>query len=518
MKRILPLIVSALGVLPLKADPVITQQPTNQTVWQGSPAVFSVAVSGTGPFTYQWQFNGSNLPNNIITTVAGDGTNDFSGDGGPAVEASLNQPNNVLMDAAGDLLIADRLNNRIRRVDTNGIITTMAGTGTRGFSGDGGAVTNAAFYQPNSISFDALGNLYIADTDNCRIRKLDTNGVVWTVAGNGAAGYSGDNGKATNASLQYPVGVVADAVGNLFIADTGNHRIRKVDTNGIITTIAGIGIPGFTGDGGAAEGARMAYPTGVALDAKGNLYIADQFNNRIRKVDTNGIITTVAGDGPSGRGRYSGDGGAATNAGLFSPKGVAVDAVGDLFIADFDNNRIRKVDTNGIITTVAGSGDSAYTGDDGAATNAGLLYPLHMTVGALGNLFISDSSHNVIREVHFTGLPYMPLPHAGLADAGNYAVVITGPDGSVTSSVVNLTVLIPPENFTAQTTANGLQLQFTGTTNYPYILQSATNLTPPVNWQPIFTNPADASGNWQFTDTNLAAEQKFYRAVGQKSE
>lgn len=500
----------------LWAQPVILQQPTNQIVWSGSSASFRIAVSGNGPFTYQWQFNGSNLPNNIITTIAGNGTNDFSGDNGPANKASLNQPNNVLVDASGDLLIADRYNNRIRLVNTNGIITTIAGTGAQGFSGDGEAATNATLNSPNSISFDGFGNLFIADTGNGRIRKLDTNGIIRTVAGTGTAGYSGDHGQATNARLYYPYGVVADSAGNFFIADYYNNRIRKVNTSGIITTVAGNGIAGYNGDGGAATSARIFQPAGVALDNKGNLYIADQFNNRIRKVDTNGIITTVAGQGPTGsNGSYSGDGGAATNASLYWPNGVAVDTAGNLFIADFGNNRIRRVDTNGIITTAAGSGDSAYSGDGGASTNAGLFYPLHMTTDALGNLFISDSSHNVIREVHFTGLPYLNLSNARLANAGNYSVVVTGPYGSVTSSNVSLTVLLPPQNFTGQATAKGLQLQFSGTPNYSYILQTSTNLTPPINWQPILTNAADAGGVWQFTDTNLNEPQHFYRAVGE---
>jgi sugar lactone lactonase YvrE len=223
---------------------------------------------------------------------------------------------------------------------STGIITTVAGNGIPGYSGDGGPATSASLSGPSGVVVDATGNLLIADSSNYRIRRVDAStGIITTVAGNGIRGFSGDGGPATSASLS-PIGVAVDATGNLFIADTGNHRIRRVDeSTGIITTVAGNGIRGFSGDGGPATSASLNYPTGVAVDGSGNLFIADAANNRIRWVDAStGIITTVAGNGMPD---YSGDGGPATSASLNGPSGVVVDAAGNLFIADNDNKRIR---------------------------------------------------------------------------------------------------------------------------------------------------------------------------------
>ncbi len=231
----------------------------------------SVSATGAGPLSYQWQFNGTNLPNDIITTVAGGG----NGGDGAATNASLNIPFGVAVDALGNLFIADTGNQRIRKVDTNGLITTVAGNGIWGYSGDGGAATNASFLFPSMWRWTASGNLYIADQDNHRIRRVDTNGIITTVVGNGMSGYSGDGGAATNASLRFPRGVALDAAGNLFIADSGSSVIRKVDTNGIITTVAGNGTAGYSGDGGAATNANLNQPNSVAVDALGNLFIAD---------------------------------------------------------------------------------------------------------------------------------------------------------------------------------------------------------------------------------------------------
>ena len=235
------LFLTALGVAQttLRAQlPTITNQPASQAVWAGGNVIFAVGVSGAGPFTYQWQFNTVNLPNGIITTVAGGGS---GGDGSAATNASLGSPYGVAVDASGNLFIADIGNQRIREVSTNGIITTVAGNGAYGYSGDGGAATNASLGYPDGVAVDASGNLFIADNLNSSIRKVSTNGVITTVAGNGTYGYSGDGGAATNANLHFPSGVAVDASGNLFIADSFNHRIRRVSTNGIITTVAGGG-------------------------------------------------------------------------------------------------------------------------------------------------------------------------------------------------------------------------------------------------------------------------------------
>jgi sugar lactone lactonase YvrE len=298
---------------------------------------------------------------------------------------------------------------------------------------------------------DANGNLLIADSFNNVIRKVGTNGIISTVVGNGyGAGtgngaYSGDGGAATNAELWNPTSVAIDATGNLFIADTYNNVIREVGTNGIISTVAGSGTLGRFGDGGVAINAALYNPHGVAVDATGNLFIADQHNNRIRKVGTNGIINTVAGNGTWG---YSGDDGAATIAELSDPSGVAVDATGNLFISDSFNNVIRKVGINGIISTVvgngygAGTGYGAYSGDGGGATNAALSLPGGVAVDTTGSLFIADTDNNRIREVVFPG-PILVLNDVGVGNTGAYDVVVSGPYGSVTSSVINLTVIVP---------------------------------------------------------------------------
>lgn len=682
-KMLLPLLALTLGSTQLPAQPVITSQPTNQLALNGGTATFSVMATGAGPFTYQWLFNGTNSlsTNNIITTVAGTGAyNGSLGDGGPATNAVLAKPRGLAGDQMGNILIAGDFA-LIRKLDTNGTITSVAGNGQYGFSGDGGPATNAQLYANNGLSgivVDGFGNYFISDAGNYRVRKVDTNGIITTVAGSGSGFYSGDGGPATNAKVG-PEGIAVDGFGNLFIADYINCRIRKVDTNGIITTVAGTGSNGFSGDGGPATNAALYLPMGVTVDGFGNLLVADTVNYRIRKVDTNGIITTVVGTGFPGA---SGDGGSAVTATLYLPSHAIFDAFGNLYIADTQNSRIRKVDTNGIITTVAGKGPTGFSGDGGAATNAALYQPYDLALDANGNLYIADSQNNRIRKVGLAGSPVLQLNNVTTNRIGNYQVIITSPSGSVTSSIatltfvfppsitnqpasitvtnggsanftvaasgtaplsyqwwmssgrsatavpvlhgfgqvlaavvtssgggystvpqvhfvghgsiaasgtavvsngtvtsiimtsqgfgysssltilidapsvtnaiyadqtnaaltfspansanatnyfvvvtnnygsvtsatVALTVFLPPQQFTVQNLGTGLQLQLAGTPYYPYILQSATNLTPPVNWQPVLTNPADGNGNWQFSDTNLNSLQKFYRAVGQ---
>jgi trimeric autotransporter adhesin len=286
----------------------------------------------------------------IITTLAGTWGHFFQGgdfygvDGGPATSITLYYPTSVTVDASGNLYIADVVIHRIRMVsNSSGIITTVAGNGTMGYSGDGGPAISATLSYPRSVTLDASENLYIADSYNSCIRKVSkSSGIITTVAGTGMSGYSGDGGLATSAALSYPRGVTVDASGNLYIADTYNGRIRKVSkSSGIITTVAGTKDGAFSGDGGPATSARLYAPSGVTLDALGNLYIADTYNNRIRMVsESSGIITTVAGTGTY---NYSGDGGLATSATLFHPSGVTVDASGNLYIADFGNSRIRMI-------------------------------------------------------------------------------------------------------------------------------------------------------------------------------
>ena len=349
----------------------------------------------------------------IITTVAGTGQKGSFGDGGAATAAALNWPQGVAVDGAGNLFIADANHRRIRKVDGAGIITTVAGTGQRGSFGDGGAATAAALNWPNGVAVDGAGNLFIADRYDHRIRKVDgATKIITRVAGTGQRGFSGDGRAATAAALSFPTGVAVDGAGNLFIADKSNHRIRKLvrgtpffnEGRWIITTVAGTGQRGFSGDGGAATAAALSWPHRVAVDGAGNLFIADLGNYRIRKVDgATGIITTVAGTGKFG---FSGDGGAATAAALANPSGVAVDGAGNLFIADLDNYRIRKVDgATKIITTVAGTGQRGSFGDGGAATAAALNWPYGVAVDGAGNLFIVDARNHRIRAVRGTKQP-----------------------------------------------------------------------------------------------------------------
>ena len=335
-----------------------------------------------------------------ITTIAGTGEQGFGGDGGPATQARLNYPYGVAVDGAGNLYIADQYNNRIRRVDSTGTITTIAGTEKRGFSGDGGPAIQAPLFLPTGVAVDGAGNLYIADQYNHRIRKVDSTGTITTIAGTGERRFGGDGGPAIQAQLDEPTGVVVDGAGNLYIADLANHRIRKVDSTGTITTIAGTGERGFGGDGGPATQARLNYPYGVAVDGAGNLYIADLANHRIRKVDSTGTITTFAGTGERG---FGGDGGPAIQAQLDAPSGVAVDEAGNLYIADWSNARIRKVDGTGAITTIAGTGERGFGGDGGPATQAQLDDPTGVAVDGAGNLYIADQYNHRIRRVDSTG-------------------------------------------------------------------------------------------------------------------
>lgn len=576
---------SQLATLTVLLPPTITVQPVGQTNRAGTTTTFRVTPGGVGPFSYQWRFESTNIQNNLITTLT-----------------NVPQPYGLTFDAGGNLFIAC-YDHRIRKYDANGSLSVVAGTGAGGYSGDGGQATNATFWELQDLVFDKAGNLYIADIFNSRVRKVSTNGIVTTIAGDGGNTTTGDGGPATLASIADVSGIAWDNTGNLLITCFAGARVRQIDTNGIITTVAGNGVNGYSGDGGAALNAALGHPQDVAVDAIGNLFIGD-YVGRVRRVDTTGIITTFAGKSTGG---YSGDGGPATNALLNDVGSVKFDRVGNLIIADMFNNRVRRVDTNGVITTIAGKGTAGSSGDGGSATNATLYMPAGLAIDGAGNLFIADFNNNRIREVHFGGFPSFTISNISLKNAGNYSVIVSSPYGSVTSSIATLsippyivtqpsnqkaavgnsatfsvlaqgtpllsyqwwinrtpqtnaaallltgqtsnaltvspvyatnegsyfvvvsnycgsvtsalaalTVFFPPQNFLISSlAAGGVNLQFLGTPNYPYTLQSATNLTPPVVWQPVLTSPADTNGNWQFSDPNVDLGQRYYRAMGQ---
>jgi sugar lactone lactonase YvrE len=337
----------------------------------------------------------------ISQIVAGTGVSGSLGDGGAATAAQLNLPTGIFVDTAGNLFIADQENHRIRKVAAiTGIISTVAGTGSSGYSGDGGPATAAKLNKPTGIYVDTAGNLFIADQENHRVRKVTaTTGNISTVAGTGSSGYSGDSGPATAAKINRPTGVFIDAAGNLFIADQENHRVRKVTAaTGNISTIAGTGTSGYSGDGLLATLARLNKPTGVYVDASDNIFIADHDNNRIRKVDALlSLMSTVAGTGVAG---YSGDGGLATLASINKPFSVFADAQGSLFIADKDNHRIRKVEgLLGTISTVAGTGVAADGGNDNIPTATALNFPNGVYVDTAGNFYIADTLNHRVRKV-----------------------------------------------------------------------------------------------------------------------
>lgn len=405
------------------------------------------------------------LLSKTITTVAGTGVGGVGGDGGPAIDAQLSVPLDIAFDTQGNTYVSELNSHRVRRIDTSGVIRTVAGTGVSGYNGDNISALRATLSTPYGITLDSAGNLYIADFDSHRVRRVNTSGTITTVAGNGMNGYTGDNGPAVQATLGTPSDVTFDAGGNLYIADYIQCVIRKVDANGIITTVAGNNLQGYAGDGGLATQARLNLPFRVSFDAGGNLLIADLGDNRIRRVDAlTGIISTIAGTGAQGS---TGDGGLATQANLYAPNSVAIDAAGnlyvgsgvsssaqwsydnrirvintagvintavglnsngdgtsarrgiidpyglsiggtaspaDLYIADSRNNEIRKISAaTGLISTVAGSGSAGFSGDNGAALNASLRSPNDVAVDTAGNVWIADTSNHRIRRVDPTG-------------------------------------------------------------------------------------------------------------------
>jgi sugar lactone lactonase YvrE len=424
----------------------------------------------------------------IITTVAGNGTASYGGDGGAAVSAQLFLPPSVAMDGTGNLYIADLRNNRIRKVTPGGIISTVAGNGTAGYNGDNIAATSAKLNYPTSVVMDGAGNLYIADFDNSRIRKVTPGGTITTVAGNGTQGYNGDNIAATSAELS-PYGLAMDGAGNLYIADGYNNRVRKVTPGGAITTVAGNGTAGYNGDNIAATSAELSDPRGITVDGTGDLYVADFSNHRVRKV-ASGIITTVAGNGTPG---YNGDKGPAGSAELYYPEAVAVDGAGNLYIADAGDDHIRKVTPGGTITTVAGNGNATggYNSDNIAATSAQLNGPSGVAVDGAGNLYISDTLNNRIRKVDVSDAPLLVFAttNVGAASAAQDVAVM-----NLGNAPLSLSQISTASNFTLQgpdTTCSS-----TGQT-----LNPATSCVLGIEFSPTATG--SISGSVVLTDNTL---------------
>jgi sugar lactone lactonase YvrE len=346
-----------------------------------------------------------------ITTVAGTGEAGAGGDGGPALQARFDEPRTAAPDGAGNLFVTDTYNHSVRRIDRSGVVTTVAGSGQEGFAGDGGPATAARLKTPHSVATGAGGVLFIADSANSRIRMVDAAGIITTIAGRDGDGYGGDGGPAVRAMLNRPKGIAIGPDGLLYIADSLNHRVRRIDRAGVITTVAGTGEPGSAGDGGPATGARLLRPRTLAFGPGGLLYILEDEGHRVRRVDPpTGRITTVAGTGEEG---FAGDGGPAVLARLDNPRGIAADRFGNLYIADSDNNRIRRVDPAGVITTIAGTGEKGYGGDGGPATAAALNNPRGVVAldrqanvdadGATVAVLVVDSFNHRIRRIVSAG-------------------------------------------------------------------------------------------------------------------
>jgi len=385
-----------------------------------------VAVAFFAPFSGRAQ-----APAYTISTVAGNATSGYAGDGGPATQADLNNPCGIAVDSSGNLYIADSGNSRIRKVSA-GIISTVAGSGTDGYSGDGGSSTQANIDLPCGVAVDSSGNIYFSQTQgmDSAVREASASGTMSTIAGTVAgAGFSGDGYLASDAQLSGPNAVALDSAHDLYIVDTLNDRVRVIATsNNYINTVVGTGIPQFAGDGGTPIHASLNNPQGMAIDSAGNLYIADTFNNRIRKVSGN-VITTIAGIGTAG---FSGDGGPATQAQLNFPKGVAVDAAGNVYIVDSYNWRVRVVTPAGIIYTIAGRAANGYSGDGGPATLARLNFPEAIVLGPNGTLYISDTQNNVIRLLTPGNGPINPVTPPSVSSivsasaCGNYSSAAPG--------------------------------------------------------------------------------------------
>jgi len=367
----------------------------------------------------------------VINTVAGNGSAGYTGDGAQATAANLNQPTRIVIDNAGNLIITDRGNNAIRQVSASGIISTIAGNGTAGYTGDGAAATAATLNMPAQTIADASGNLYISDSQNNCIRKITAStGVITTIVGTGVAGYNGDSIAATAAQVYNPYDMAFDWQGNLYFSDRINNRVRKViASSNMIVTVAGNGTAAYLGDSGQATSASLNNPIGLAVDSLGNIYIGDYGNKVVRKVDASGIITTFAGTGVVG---FSGDGGPASAAQIGNAATVALDQQGNVYITDVNNNRVRKVNVyTGIINTIAGNGVTGYSGDGGLPTAAELNIPGGTFINNDGSIYIADQGNNCIRKI---SQATTPPPACSIAFNVNYPHICSGNNIALTVS------------------------------------------------------------------------------------
>jgi sugar lactone lactonase YvrE len=348
---------------------------------------FSIAILFSFPLTATAQF---------ITTVAGNGTYGNTGDGGPATAAEIGYARNVKVDKSGNIYIVFAVEGAIRKIAPTGIITTFAGNGFPGDSGDSGPATAAQIHAPTDVSFDGIGNVFIADAGGRKIRKVNPSGIISTFAGDGTLGSGGDGGLATAAQFSYPNGIAFDNDGNAYVTDGDNNKVRKISPSGIISTFAGTGMASYSGDNGPATAAMLNDPSRVAVDASGNVYIDDYGNNRIRKVNKSGIISLVAGNGSA---VFGGDGMPATGAQLSAPVGVDIDGSGNIYIADAGNQRVRKINPAGIISTIAGTGIAGYNGECILATAAELNHPYGVAVGNNGYIYVANYSESRVHVI-----------------------------------------------------------------------------------------------------------------------
>lgn len=426
--------------------------PTGVAVDSAGTVYFTESSIGTGSGLVHGDYRVWRISGGIFDAFAGTGVESFSGDGGPAATAQLNSPGGIAMDAQGNIYIADAVNNRVRKMTPGGAISTIAGTGVAGFFGDGQSALKAQLNHPSGVAVDFAGTVYIADTNNNRVRVVTPDGLMYTLAGNGNAGYFGDGGMAINGSLHAPRGVAVDGQGNFYIADTLDHRVRKVTQNGnIITTVAGNGSQGFSGDGGQGVNAALNTPVAITLDAGGNLYIADQGNGRIRKVNQNGQISTVAGNGNT------------PDSQLYNPSGVVVDAQGNLDIADTGHNQIRQAFSGGIVT-IAGTGSCCYAGDGGPASSALLNSSTGMVMDPSGIVYFADTGNNVIRQL--VGVANV---NASITAVENAASNQTGPVAPGEVVIITGVALGPPQlvgglvsDGVLGTTVSGTTVSFNG--------------------------------------------------------